>query len=1558
MLEDARRRLVETGTRNRLVHVNRANKRAKVLNIINERSDDIYQILRVKGKKMRFAAQGKDKKNAENDETPLLEMIVDDKPFDAARYVDNNLETPLGPDAQQKKLLQLAREAKTAEEEQGVNILYLAMGFLTWHEAKSSAVKREAPLILLPVTLVRNVRTSTFDILSLEDDVVTNLPLQERLKEDFGIDLPEIDEGEGFSPSEYFKQIEPIIENKKGWSLDPNGMQLGFFSFAKFLMLRDLQPENWPDNKLTRHPILQGLLEANYRAESPCFSNEEKLDEILEPADIIQVVDADASQTKVIEEVRKGRDLVVQGPPGTGKSQTITNIIAAAVYDGKRVLFMAEKMAALDVVYKRLVDVGLKNVCLELHSRNANKKAVLGELSRTLNEANAISQMPEPPDKLKDRRDKLNKIAGLIHCQIPGTDKTVFNALSALVALRGKHVPPPEFQNEKLATLPDERIGRLENSIGNLSRAVLKYNNIAQHPYYGTGKLDLSPIDLERFTNSLETAELQLEKLQERTNAIAEELDVERPNSFREVENLDKLTDIIAKTPPHAGDFVHCLMQVSDTARMKEAIEFGVDWAKRRSELKASFSELAFEMDPAHMRPSLIKGTTSLLTRWLSSDYKTNSAELASYLKGPLPKSAQERVALLDVLLDLQQKRRKLADEEGFLQETLGPFWRGEQTNFAAIQPVLHWVLQIFETGLRPSPSALSERTNNPATTSSQNSIADDLLKASSIVQAMIDTLQLDKEKAFQTNELQEAMISKQLANIKSLQTNSDSYDEWRQASIARQDLEDAGLGSIIERIESGELQAQNAIDELHYVRAEALWKRAKTSLPELSGLQDAPRHEWVKEFKDLEAQRIEDVRKLIYAKHTLQLPHGVSGGMQVIRGEIAKRRRHKPLRKLITLSGDAIQRVKPVLLMSPISVAQFLPPGVVEFDLLVIDEASQVRPEDALGAIARTKQVVVVGDQKQLPPTNFFSNLTGNDQDDEDDEGVLAGAARATEMESILSLCEARGVGQRMLEWHYRSRDPSLIRVSNAEFYGNGLVLPPSPLQGDVNYGMKFTKALGAYSSQSKGSGRPQTNKIEAQAVVDALAKHAQQWPDLSVGIVTFSGKQRDMITELIEHARRSDPTLDSFLREGKHEDVFVKNIENVQGDERDVILISVGYGPNEPGGRLPSMNFGPVNRDGGERRLNVLFSRARIRCEVFASFEPGDIDLNRTQKEGPRVLKRYLEFAKTGQLDEKIHTGLDADSPFEEDVASEIRRLGYEVDHQVGSAGFLIDLGVKNPDHTGQYMLAVECDGATYHRALWARERDRLRQGVLEGLGWRFHRIWSTDWFMHREAEIERLDNALRNARDVSEVGTRVKGANEGFEHKPDADETGSVMAATEIPPLELEPINAPPYQITQARIASDQEPHEVYAGSLVETVEQIIVDEGPIHTEEIARRLAAAFGKKKAGKRILEKTREVLRITKPRSELGLVSESDFWWTKEQSEKMPVRDRSETTGTILKAQYIAPAEIQAAAVLIIKESGKVEREELIKSVGHLLGFKRIGSDLYQRISSFLQTV
>lgn len=393
-------------------------------------------------------------------------------------------------------------------------------------------------------------------------------------------------------------------------------------------------------------------------------------------------------------------------------------------------------------------------------------------------------------------------------------------------------------------------------------------------------------------------------------------------------------------------------------------------------------------------------------------------------------------------------------------------------------------------------------------------------------------------------------------------------------------------------------------------------------------------------------------------------------------------------------------------------------------------------------------------------------------------------------------------------------------------------------------------------------------------------------------------------------------------------------------------------GYGPHEANAKLSTMQFGPVNAEGGERRLNVLFSRARVRCEVFASFDPGDIDPSRASRDGPRVLKSYLEFAKNGQLDQQLTEADEGDDLlFEEDVAKVIRSLGYLADIKLGSEGFRIDIGVRHPDRPETYVMAVECDGADWHGSLWARERDRLRQDILENLGWHFHRIWSTDWFHRRASEVKRLSKALHSVK-VSYVETvRLTGSNSGKLNVPEENE----ITVPEIDPEVLQKgITAPSYRMSNLKAPKKVEPQELKPTEMAELITQIIEIEGPIHFDEIARRVASIFDKSRAGTRIQESVKVGLKNIQ-RTTQALIVEEDFWMTRSQKETVPVRDRSEAKGPIAKSDNLSSLEILAAGKLIRKESGSMELPEMVKAVAKLLGFSRVVGDLKSRLQKVL---
>ncbi len=670
-------------------------------------------------------------------------------------------------------------------------------------------------------------------------------------------------------------------------------------------------------------------------------------------------------------------------------------------------------------------------------------------------------------------------------------------------------------------------------------------------------------------------------------------------------------------------------------------------------------------------------------------------------------------------------------------------------------------------------------------------------------------------------------------------------YDDWVVVNGALKALDALGLGAIVTGLVSGVIDPVELRPIFDSMIADALWRRACREDREIEELDGTLRSDTVRDFRALDKRRIELARTEVLGRYLENRPNGTLGEMGVIRDEIGKKRRHLPIRKLIDKAGSAIQRLKPVFLMSPLSAAHFLPPGRMSFDLMVIDEASQVPPEEALGVVARARQVVVVGDDKQLPPTNFFRMITA-DSDDQDGAEDEPNVSRTRDFESILTLARARGMTERMLKWHYRSRHPSLIALSNSICYGGSLLLPPSPFSSEDGLGLSMIRTPRGYYDRG-GTGR---NPVEATVVAEAVENHLRDHPKRSLGVACFSVAQREAIEDAL-YERGLTSAIDCFAPNG--EQFFVKNLETVQGDERDVIYISIGYGYDSQ--NRMSSNFGPVSRDGGERRLNVLISRARLQCVVYTSIGAGDIPAD-ANTGGARMLREFLHYAETGKIAAGQITGRDFDSPFEQAVARAIKEGGYSVEPQVGVSGFRVDLGVVHPDHPGRFVLGVECDGATYHGSRSARDRDRLRQEVLENLGWKLHRIWSSDWFRNPQRETDRLLGAIRcaceNSSPASSASSQELRPSQGVASEPQhvamiVPDSNSLNRAR-MPPIAI------PYTEWRVSAPRGTDLLDLPSQRLIEMSILVVRNEGPIHTDEVARRIREAFGLERTGTRIL--------------------------------------------------------------------------------------------------------
>ncbi len=1535
-----RQQLLDVGKRNKLINAPIGKDRAKQLTIEDELSDEVFRTLYIRNKGMTFESFRGGDLIPEDDESVFLPAEDDPGEVTATQqhHVDSRLQTRLSAERLQKQLLALYRDAQTLEEEQGVSVLFLALGFLQWYESDSSQVDRFAPLILLPVDLERGSARGRFKLVFRDQDMEPNLSLRALLASDFGLKLPDFPEHDDWLPTEYYRSVQEAVSSRPRWRVRPNTIELSFFSFGKFLMWKDLSGDGFAGSEL-----LTQLLVGGFGATPTIFAPDENLDtRFPDPKQLGHILDADTSQTQVIAAASEGRNLVVQGPPGTGKSQTIANIIAAAVRDGKRVLFVAEKRAALDVVHDRLDKSGLGPVCLELHSHKANRKEIYAELKRTLELGPPQDVGDAAYESVRQVRDELNRLSGLLHRVDESCGQTPYGIIGRLAELdeRGCRRPGFGIPDAESWSGPefDERVAAVEG----LAALTAEHGTEHGHVWRGARSRP-SQIDRRTLAGLFDRGDSALRDVQAWSVECGRHAGIVRPESASAIEDACKRLEALDVMPRLVQSLIRQEVVAEQPQRLVDLCEAISANQEARSGLLAEVIESALDVDWDAERIEIAQRGRSLF-RWMSGSYRAALGRLRAVHRSELPKGFEERIDLLDRLIGFRQGLAGISKDAAFGRDALGRHWREDETDIGDLLPAARWIaLQSNEVGSGMSLRA-QLATIDPA--SDFASVAQDgrlalsaWMECWNAICAIVDP---DVQVAFGAERVELVGFETLRSRLQAWSGAAKSLEDWHRLSASAHHVAELGLGEIRERLADGRLMPADAQSTLEFVRAEAVWHRMRSETTDLETMDGSQRSRMVEEFKALDQQLQALSSQEVAIKHFQSLPEGSAGQVGIVRGEAAKKTRHLRIRQLLDKAGEAVARIKPVFLMSPLSVAQYLKPGGLTFDLLLIDEASQVRPADAMGAILRCRQIVVVGDQKQMPPTSFFDRQVGEDVEHADAEDVEdIQAAQVGDMESILSLCESRAMAGGMLRWHYRSRHPSLIEVSNHEFYNHSLICPPSPDRAGKQSGLSFVHVEGVY-----GRGRKRNNPREAEVVAQQVLEHAREHPDETLGVVALSVAQRDTIRDRLEIMRAENPDLEAFCKEGKEDAFFVKNLENVQGDERDVIFISICYG-KDAGGYM-SQSFGPVSADGGERRLNVLFTRAKRRCRVFASIRHSDIRVDATKHRGTLVLKRYLKYAETGELDVPVLTGAEMDSPFEEAVAQALQGHGYRVAAQVGSSGFRIDLAVHDPDDEGRFLLAVECDGARYHSSSWARERDRLRQIVLEQKGWTFHRIWSTDWFYNRDAELERLLAAIDRARASRDNPVRTVAPSnrvevERSEHVEESRVTPYEEAAFAIPAAKA-------VDLTEASQAT-----------LLDCVTRIVEIEGPVHFLEVCRRLSRLWGYKRMGSRIKDSLRlavgECLRTGRIVAADG--RDSGFVDRVGRHGDPPVRDRSEVeSDSLRRLEMLPPNEIQAAIMVAVERNIGIGPGDCAREATRMLGLKSARSEMresFERLASQL---
>jgi very-short-patch-repair endonuclease len=991
---------------------------------------------------------------------------------------------------------------------------------------------------------------------------------------------------------------------------------------------------------------------------------------------------------------------------------------------------------------------------------------------------------------------------------------------------------------------------------------------------------------------------------------------------------------------------------------------------RRRNELRqrlfAVYEKrvLALDLDALHRRLAGALDTWPPMS-WIGI-WRVKGAVRPAARGGAVPPAAQ-------LLGDLEAARELRDLEEGLRSDPeparlLGGHWKGGEADPDAVEAQVAWAgkfrsflhrfIEASAPGGEGRPAWVDLAAGEPA----GRPLRDLLQRLAAFEEERRELsafLELDGAAAWGGNE-EPGHLARVRAACAAWASSGPRLHHWCAWRRIRMGVAAAGLDPLAAACEKGEVPP-HLLPEA-FARGFFQWwfETVLRGEPVLRDFFSADHEERIREFRELDARVLELTRGVVIARLAARVPQARAGSapasseVGILLHEAKLKRGHMAIRELVGKVPNLLPLLKPCLLMSPLSVAQYLDPAFAKVDLVVFDEASQIPVWDSVGAIARGRQVVVVGDSKQLPPTMFFEK---EEAEEEVEEGEFQ------ELESVLDTCFASQVPRLYLEWHYRSRHESLIAFSNHHYYENRLLTFPSSVKESPRVGVSLVRVPGVYD---RGTAR--TNRAEADAVVAEILRRLRDPAERhrSLGVVTFSQVQQTLIEDLLEEARAQDLSIDPWFSDAVPEPVFIKNLENVQGDERDVILFSVCYGPDAAGKMM--MNFGPLNLTGGERRLNVAVTRAREQVVVFSSIGPEAIDLSRTRAKGVADLKTFLDYAARGPVALVSAAGrgrgVDHESPLEKAVADALRARGWEVEAQVGCSGYRIDLAVKDPLRPGEYLCGIECDGASYHSARTARDRDRLREEVLRRLGWSILRVWSTDWWYEPEKVTANLDRRLGALRDAAKARGRDPldlGHTNPLEAAPppagEAPPTprpeaprpvagGIAGAAAAVLPGQSE------YRAwrEEARRGTPEGFHEPgQDGVIAGLVRAVVAAEGPVAIDLACRRVAGAWTIERVTDRVRRRILEVVQGSCPEVRI----EGMFLWARDRKAEgfSGFRVPGPDPASVREAEEIPAEEAANAAAALLPRLVSLPRRDLVREMAKTFGFQRLGRRVEERM-------
>ncbi len=1425
----------------------------------------------------------------------------------------------------------LQRQAKLSLEENGTNTLYLALGFLRWYESDISEKPRYAPLVMIPVDIVKKLVTNTYSIRIRDDEAQMNITLLELLKQDFGIGLSGLDplptDENGVDILLVFNTIRKAVMSKSRWDVEELAF-LGIFSFSQFIMWNDIRNRK---EDIVSNKVVKSLISGKMEWESE-FANlaDEDFDESIKPSEVAIPTSVDSSQMEAVYAAAKGESFVLFGPPGTGKSQTITNMIANALYQGKSVLFVAEKMAALTVVKNRLERIGLGPFCLELHSNKAQKRAVLSQLSKTLE----VGHIKEPVSyeesaaKLYEVRQSLNEVMESIH-----SPKRCDMSLYQMICAYEENIKNKDkilFDVDYVKGLNKENYEALLDNCTHLVTTYGSCENVADifkavktKEYTMTIRDEIKKDSMDfcgavtNLVNATDSLYLKLSLDEYRTNKI-----------------LSLLNTLVEISSQYEFLFENIINDENYGIRQKNLMDFmekGCLYLELKEQIKSMFNTSVYNVKP----DEFIRKINVAKDKWfVFKNIAMNKVakELSVYAKNPQTVTKEN----LENLVSIIEKHHSIAKEimslSNFGTLNLGSAYMGVNTDFVKCKEILEGSNKAYEAVKALRENISDFKFNH---TSLKNS---DFSTAYNEFQKQSEGFKNKYNIDFSVYDLNTNMPQAILSAISKWPENIDLLREYVNYNNAKEKLLPLGGKCIIDALENKDISKDELVSG---VICGINYNLAITTIEEnetLRSFTGTNFEEAIKKYKDITSEFEGLTINELVAKLSANIPSSsmavaASSELGILQKAIKSNGRNMSIRKLFDSIPALLRKMCPCMLMSPISVAQYIDPSFEKFDLVIFDEASQLPTSEAVGAIARGNNVIVVGDPNQLPPTSFFSSSKVDDENLE-----------VEDLDSVLDDCLAISMPSRHLLWHYRSRHESLIAYSNAKYYDNKLNTFPSPNDRDSK--VKWINVEGYYD---KGASR--CNKFEAKAIVDEVLSRLKDKnkKDDSIGVVTFSVVQQHLIEDMLEDALSKEPELAKTAYDVE-EPIFIKNLENVQGDERDVILFSIGYGPDKDG-KL-SMNFGPLNNEGGWRRLNVAISRSRKEMMVFSCIRPEQIDLSRTRSEGVVGLKGFLEFAKNGKnsliyREDLIDNNKDM---VIEAIAKEIEENGFEVNTRIGSSKFKVDIGVVDPEDNTKYILGIMCDGKTYSMSKTSRDRNILQPSVLKGLGWEIMNVWVMDWFDSskkvKEDILSKINSILKERKNPEEGNLKEQINNS--EPKPVANILDSYERVEDKPFTDENKLSYKVY--TSSKTFTVEELYSQLEGNnknkLCKILEDIIVMEAPVCTDIIKERIAKTYGVTKKTAKFDEGVEKLIASQK-QYPITINDDIKFMWRvgEKASELRTYRicENEETR----QPKQICIQERLAGLLGVLKLQLGMSREDLVRETAKIFGFTRLTANV-----------